>query len=127
MTQFTIATEDAVYSYDSTESVEAKTVTIRYNLDDNASFSNTQGYLRKKQIGNKRVKARVILSDSKSRFESLIFPMIDYQDNVSCTFDRNIPFRATATMTMVLEKVNILQEFDNGTAEEIELILTEVI
>jgi len=125
MAEFTIETTDSVYSYDVSQST-GKTANISFEIDDNASFSDTQGYLRKKQIGDKRVKAKVTLVDTKTRIENNIYPMIDYQSNVNCTFDRNIPLQNDATATFVLEKVRLIQELA-GNEHEIELNLTEVI
>ncbi len=127
MAEFTIETSDSTYSYDVLDSVQDKTADISFSIQDNSVFSNTQGFQIKKQAGAKRIKARVTILDSKSRIETNIFPMIDYPDSVSCTFDRLIPLRDSSTATMVLEKVNIKKEFDNADNYEIELMLMEVI
>lgn len=127
MSEFTVRTSDSVYSYDVADSAECKTANISFGIENNNVKSDTQGFLRKIQQGNTRINAKVILADSKARFESIIFPMLTYQDDLVCVFDRNIPLRTSDTANMVMEGYRVLQEFDDANAYEVELELTEVL
>jgi len=126
MAEFIIRTSDNVYSYNSLESEECKTVNVTFEIENNNVKSDTQGFLRKVQIGEKRIKAVVTLVDSKVRIENNLYPMLTYADDVVCTFDRNIPLRYSNSGIFVIEDIKILQELPDEV-HEISIELTEVI
>ena len=121
MAEFIITSTDSEYTY--TSSIP---VGIVFTPQNNASFANTQGYLRKKQVGKSRVQAMVTLLVSVSDYETTFIPSLAYASNFNVTFDRVIPSRGTATGEFVFETMAIKKEFGDSTYE-IEIRLTEVL
>ena len=122
-TQFSIETTDGVYSYSNTDQPGQ----IRFTLQNNNQFSDTQGYLRKTQKGQTRIRANILLGVTRAQYEDTFIPMFKYNDNVEVTFERNIPGNDSSSGVFVFENLRITREFDNGNNYEIELILTEII
>jgi hypothetical protein len=123
MSEFVIRTNDNVYSYTSTIPVG-----IVFQITNNITKSDTQGFYRKVQKGQDRYSVDVILKVNADDLEDIFIPMLNYNDDVYCTFDRNIPGRNSDSGTFAFEDLQIKQEF-NGTDWEYEIVLklTEVI
>jgi len=118
MANFIIASTDSTYSYTSTIPVG-----YVFTPQSNNSFGNTQGFLRKKQIGKSRVKATVVLMVSVSDYEQTLIPMLSYATNVNVTFDRVIPASGVTTKEFTFETLALKQIFPDDTYEiQIELI-----
>lgn len=127
MSELIITTSDGVYTYDLSASQGDPTANISFEYDSNIKTADTQGFLRKVQKGKYRIRASVTILDTKARIEAAVLPMWQYPQTVNVTFDRNIPGKSTPTGEFVMEKYRILQEFDGGTSQEIELQFTEVL
>ena len=120
---FTMTSSDGTYTLSN-----PKSMSVSFNIENNNVKANTQGFLRKVQIGKQRVTASVTLVDTKANIEANLIPQLVYPDDVSVTFDRNIVTKSTATATFVIENIRYLQELGyNGADQEVEINLTEVI
>jgi len=126
MTNYDIRTQDGAYVFTAIHPGKTK-----FALQTNNKFSNTQGYLRKKQGGKNRVQAVTLIDCTRGALENTIAPMIVYPDEVTVIFDRNIPLRGTNTGNFVFEKYKITQGFDTDGGDsaqgELEITVTEVI
>lgn len=127
MSELIITTSDSVYTYSLAASQGDPVADISFEYDSNIKTSDTQGFLRKVQKGRYRIRATVTIMDTKARLEAAVLPMWQYPQTVNVTFDRNIPGKSTDTGEFVMESYKILQEFDGGTMQEIELQFTEVL
>lgn len=126
MAEFIIATSDGTYSWNADDGDENNTVNIRFDPENNNAFADTQGFMRKKQEGYSRAKAKVKVALSRTEYEDIFAPMLVYPDYCEVTFDRNIPLRGTATGDFVFESMKVVQELA-GPVYEVELVLTEII
>ena len=128
MAEFIIATTDGTYSYNSLTQTNtpSKVAQITFDHEDNNSYSDTQGFLIKKQVGVNRVRARVNLILARADYEYTFIPMNVYDDTVEVTFDRNIPSKNSVSGRFVMGKPKIKQELPDNEYE-IEFDLTEVI
>lgn len=127
MSELILTTADSVYTYSLAASEGDPTAQISFEYDSNIKTADTQGFLRKVQKGRYRIRATVTIMDTKSRIEANVLPMWQYPQSVNVTFDRNIPGKSTATGEFVMEAYKILQEFDAGAMQEVELQFTEVL
>jgi hypothetical protein len=123
---FSLVTTDNTYSYTSgvTENDNGR---IRFEIQHNTKTSDTQGFFHKRQIGRYRTRARIIFGDTKTKIEASVLPMLIHPQNITVTFDRNIPTKTTTSATYTMDDLKILREFNNGTEYELELTLTEVL
>jgi len=128
MAEFIIQSSDGTYTYNSLTAGNGgcKTATISFSNEANNKFSDTQGFLRKKQVGRNRVKVSVDLVVAQTDYENIFIPLDVYQDTVECTFDRNIPGKTSTQGTFILEKIAVKKELP-GPTYNIELSLTEKI
>jgi hypothetical protein len=128
MAEFIIRTTDSTYSYNvSTQSGGGSdTAKIDFSNQQNAKFSDTQGYQRKKQVGRNRIQAKVDIDVTQANYEDIFIPMDQYPTDVVVTFDRVIPTTGSTQGTFVLEKIRKLRELPDSIYG-IELTLTEVL
>ena len=126
-TQFTITSSDSAYSWVAENGEESNTANIKFTAQNNNVSADTQGYMRKVQQGDNRVSAKVKLSLSIDEYEDTFLLMLIYPDYCIVTFDRNIPGKGSTSGNFVFEDMKIVQEFDDGDAVEVELLLTEII
>ena len=121
MSEFIIRTIDNAYSYTS-----SLPVGVVFDAKVNVKTGDTQGYLRKVNKGKMRYDAKVVLKVTEDEYTNTFLPMLEYSDDVYCTFDRKIPTRGIASGTFTLEDIKLVQEFTQ-TEFEIELSLVEVL
>lgn len=126
MANFKIETSDGVYSYQSPSPGQTK-----FPMDNNNKFADTQGFLRKKQNGQNRMRSETLIEVSRGTYENTIAPMLIYGDTVEITHERNIPLRGTNIGTFVLESAPITKAFDSDGGDdgmgEMKIVATEVI
>ena len=121
-----IITIDSVYSF--TPNYDTSFAILdEFILQNNNIKADTQGFLRKIQVGYNRIQAVSTIKGTKADLEANMFPMLTYSLPVTVTFDRNILTKTISYMTCVIEGMRLLQEFDNGNEQEYEIILTEVL
>jgi hypothetical protein len=118
MSEFIIRTNDNQYTYTSTIPVG-----IVFNISNNITSSDTQGFLRKVQKGQDRYSVDVILKVTADDLEDIFIPMLSYNDDVYVTFDRNICGRGIDSGTFTFEDMQIKQEFRTGNDYEYEITL----
>ena len=121
MSEFIIRTVDNAYSY--TSSIP---VGVVFDPKVNVKTGDTQGFLRKVNKGKMRYDATVTLKVSEDVYTNTFLPMLEYSDDVFCTFDRKIPTRGSTSGTFTFENIKLVQEFTQ-TEFEIELSLVEVL
>jgi hypothetical protein len=125
MSEFTIRTVDNEYYYDSQCAVG-----VVFEPLANIKTGDTQGFLRKVNKGKLRHNVKVVMPVSESTYNDILLPMIEYVDDVYCTFDRLIPMRGVNTGTFTFENLKLIQEFPqngDGLDFEVELSLVEVL
>jgi hypothetical protein len=118
MSEFIIRTIDNQYTYTSPIPVG-----IVFNISNNITSSDTQGFLRKVQKGQDRYAVDVILKVTADDLEDIFIPMLSYNDDVYVTFDRNICGRGIDSGTFTFEDMQIKQEFRTGNDYEYEITL----
>ena len=125
MANFSIATLDGQYSYTSRLDTPA---TIKQKIVNNNQETNTQGFLRKVQVGRRRVEIEISIDDTKSNIETNILPMLTYPDSVQVTIDRNFLGRTVKTIEMVIDDYDYQELGENETGDGIiSLKLVEVL
>lgn len=122
--EFKIRTIDNSFSYTS-----VLPVGITMANKNNISGSNTQGFMRKVQKGKERYEVEVILKVSALDLAGTFIPMLNYNDDIYLTLDRNLPGRGVGEGVFTYEDMEIIQEFfESGTWEyEIKCKFVEVI
>ncbi len=126
----TLTTEDALFSYTNSfggSGDNEKSHSPTFTIDHNVQNSTTQGNFIKTQKGNHRMIAVVHIGDSTASIEANLFPMLNHASTIDVTFDRNIPTRGTPSAKFEMVDYQILQEFNGGAAQEVEIRLIEVI
>lgn len=126
MSEFIIRTADSVYTYDVSDSTEAKSADISFTYEANLQESDTQGFLVKHQKGKYRIVANVAMVDSKARFEQYLLPQWQYPSYLVATFDRNLPAKSVAYGNFLMRDYKIAREFGGGIYE-VEITLVEVL
>ena len=121
MSEFIIRTVDNAYSYTSIIPVG-----VVFDPKVNVKTGDTQGFLRKVNKGKMRYDATVTLKVSEDVYTNTFLPMLEYSDDVFCTFDRKIPTRGSTSGTFTFENIKLVQEFTQ-TEFEVELSLVEVL
>ena len=116
MSQFICRTIDNEYSY--TSVIPVGIVMVNKN---NISSSDTQGFMRKVQKGKNRYEVEVILKVSALDLANTLIPMLNYNDDVYLTLDRNLPGRGTGEGVFTFEDLEIIQEFYEGGLWEYEI------
>jgi hypothetical protein len=127
MSNFAIATMDGTYTYTSRNDTPA---TVKQDIKNNNQYTDTQGFLRKVQVGRKRAEITVQVDDTKESIEDNILPMLTYPDSVSVTIDRNFLNRNVKTLEMVITDYNYEEiggRDDNLADGVITLKLVEVL
>jgi hypothetical protein len=126
MPDFSIESEDAVYSWDSDDAIN-KTASVIFQDESNNSFSDTQGFLRKKQIGQSRNTAIMSMVVSQSDYEDIFIPGLTHDSNWTIKFDRLIPSTGTSTGTFSYEDLRTSRDDLADGNTSIEIFLREVI
>jgi hypothetical protein len=121
MAEFTMVTTDDALTYTNTEGAA-----IIFEPENNNQESDTQGFQHKIQKGRFRNRVRVQIRITSAVLENTILPIIEYPKAVTCTFDRNIPLRTTATGIFNIVASSTLQEFE-GPEYDYEIELVEII
>ena len=121
--QFKIATIDNVDSYTS----NGTTASYRFEPENNNKLTDTQGFLRKKQIGEQRTKMSVNTVVTRSLFENTLSAILVYPSDVNVTTDRRIPTLEATIGRFTFENLDIVQEFDDGAIYEIDMKFTEIL
>ncbi|HUV84351.1 MAG TPA: hypothetical protein VMV86_01515 [Methanosarcinales archaeon] len=121
-----LETIDSVYSFTPDNNVSFGIVD-KFVTENNNKKSDTQGFMRKIQVGDTRIKCQATFTGTKSQIENNIYPMLTYPFSVNITFDRNIPTKTVATMNAVIEDYELSQEFKDGDEQEISIVFTEVL
>lgn len=83
-----IETTDGVYTYTNAD-YNNKYTDTKFKLQNNLKVSNTQGYQVKKQVGQTRLSASIMLADTYANLVSTLLPMLNYPVPVQVTFERN--------------------------------------
>lgn len=120
MANFTISTTDSKYTYTSRNNTPA---TVSQKLVNNNSKSNTQGFLRKVQVGRYRAEMSVSVDDSKTNIETNLLPMLTYPVSVTVTIDRNILGRNSKSAEFVIEDYDIPDELGGSDDDNADMIV----
>ena len=126
----TLTTEDAAFSYTNPfggSGDDQKYHEINWGIDHNVQNSTTLGHLIKVQKGNHRITATLNIGDSRTAIEANLFPMLNHASTIDVTFSRNIPTRGSNKSKFEMIDFELLQEFNDGAAQEVRVKLIEVI
>lgn len=122
MAQFRVKTVDSAYTYE--RDIPA---TIVQSPEDNSRKSNTQGFLFKKQVGQKRVRITATIEDTKTNIEANLIPQLTHPTSVELTIDRNILFTTATTGEFVIDDYDMPEEFDDGETQLMRIKFVQVI
>lgn len=121
---FSSITTDSTYSYTAPDQGE---VIKEWKTANNNKVSNTQGFLVKVEKGTSRVEMVMSITDTKANLDANLFPQLTYPTNVTLTLNRNIPTQSTNTGEFAVVDYQIVNEFNNGLEQEVEVKYIEVI
>jgi len=124
MPEFKMETIDAAFSYTPSNNLPA---TVTQTIQDNNKITNTQGFLIKKQIGEKRAALSLIINDTKTNLETNLLPQLTHPTSVKVTIDRNILGSSATVGEFVITDYAISDEFDEGNLQLVTIKVTEVI
>lgn len=123
---FSSVTTDSTYTYTSPNSGEGEVIK-EWQVINNNKVSNTQGFIVKVEKGVSRVELVMSIMDTKANLDANLFPQLTYPTNVTLTLNRNIPTKATNTATFAVVDYSIVNEFNDGLDQEVEVKYIEVL
>lgn len=124
---FICTTTDSEYSYTAPTDSSGGNVIKEWQVKNNNKVSSTQGFVVKVEKGESRVEMIVSVCDSKTNLDTNLFPQLTYPTNVDVTLNRNIPTKTTNIATFAIVDYQIVNEFNNGEEQEVEIKFIEVL
>jgi hypothetical protein len=121
---FSSITTDSQYTYTAPTDAE---VIKEWKIRNNNKVSDTQGFLVKVEKGQTRVELIMSIADTKANLDTYLLPQLTYPSNVTLTLNRNIPSKSTNTGTFAVVDYVLVNEFNDGTEQEVEVKYVEVL
>ena len=121
-----LRSSDSVYIFTPNFSTSFLDIDKMY-IENNNQKSDTQGFLRKIQIGDNRVVIECTAKGTKTEIESNLLPQLTYPLTCFVTLDRTIMTKSVMTMECVIDDYFVEQEFDDGNEYEVKIKLIEVL
>lgn len=121
-----LRTDDSAIIFTPNYSTSFFDIDRMYTQNNNVK-SDTQGFMRKVQIGDTRVVIECTAKGTKAEIETTLLLMLTYPLTCQVTLDRNIMTKSVSSMECVIDDYEVIQEFDDGNEYEVKLILIEVL